>query len=226
MLISNHPSGCAIDARTVASERSRAEKEVRTMKRFLCLAILGVIVLSSCGTPADERSDESGSAAREAEVEQVLEPYGLNGKTPREVIGTLDRLPLDERPTELMASVRPDELILTVGDTEARMKLADDSFYLSAAPFITQTHECFFHSLTTCVGELSEAEVHVKIVDDSTGDVLVDKDVKTFDNGFVGFWLPSSIEGTMTIRSGDKTGSVEFNTGADAPTCLTTLRLA
>ncbi|WP_313404814.1 CueP family metal-binding protein [Aeromicrobium sp.] len=63
-------------------------------------------------------------------------------------------------------------------------------------------------------------------MDDSTGDVLSDKDVKTLDNGFVGFWLPFDIEGAMTIRLGDKTGSVEFDTEADAPTCLTTLQMA
>lgn len=55
-------------------------------------------------------------------------------------------------------------------------------------------------------------------MDDSTGDVRIDKDVKTLDNGSAGFWLPFDIEGAMTIRSDDKTGSVEFDTEADAPT--------
>src|SRR5699024_5457481 len=105
-----------------------------------------------------------------------------------EIIDHLDRLAMDQRPTDLMASVRPDQLVLADADEEVALDLPEGSFYLSIAPYVEQTHECFYHSLTSCRGELAGQEVDVRILDD-TGDVLVEERVTTYDNGFVGFWL-------------------------------------
>ncbi|MDP9822944.1 hypothetical protein J2S59_002753 [Nocardioides massiliensis] len=72
--------------------------------------------------------------------------------------------------------------------------MPEDRFYLAVAPYVDQTHECFYHSLTTCLGELDSADVRVKIVDEANDEVLVDEVRTTFDNGFLGFWLPRDIE--------------------------------
>jgi hypothetical protein len=55
--------------------------------------------------------------------------------------------------------------------------------------------------------------------------MLVAKETVTFDNGFVGFWLPKGAEGTVKISYDGRTGTQEFGTDADDPTCMTTLRL-
>jgi hypothetical protein len=40
---------------------------------------------------------------------------------------------------------------------------------------VSNTHDCYFHSLTTCTGELGGQQVTVLIVDDETGEVYVDE---------------------------------------------------
>lgn len=96
---------------------------------------------------------------------------------------------------------------------------------MSVPPYVDQTHECFYHSLATCQGELSGEDVRVRTVDDETGEVLVDEQTTTFDNGFVGFWLPRDIAGTIEVSHDGLTGTAGFTTTDDGATCLTTLRL-
>ncbi|MHB1064925.1 MAG: CueP family metal-binding protein, partial [Georgenia sp.] len=129
-----------------------------------------------------------------------------------------------DRPADLMASVRPEVLLLSDGVAEHSLPLPADRFYVSIAPYVNQTHECFFHSLTTCRGELGGEDVTVRVVDDA-GEVLVDEERTTFANGFVGMWLPRDVTGTIEVTQGGRTGVVEFSTDADGATCVTTLRL-
>lgn len=35
-----------------------------------------------------------------------------------------------------------------------RLETTPDEFYVSVTPYLEQTHDCFFHSRTTCLGEL------------------------------------------------------------------------
>ena len=90
---------------------------------------------------------------------------------------------------------------------------------------MNHTHECHYHSLTTCVGELGDADVHVTI-SDSSGEVLVDEQRTTFNNGFVGVWVPTGTSGTIEISYEDMSGSTEFVTDAEAATCITDLQLS
>lgn len=46
------------------------------------------------------------------------------------------------------------------------------------------SHGCFYHSLTTCLGELDNEDIQVTITDEATGEALVDEATTTFDNGF------------------------------------------
>ena len=107
---------------------------------------------------------------------------------------------------------------------ESQVALPDGQFYLSIAPYVSRTHECFYHSLTTCTGELADQAVDVTIVD-STGKTLVDGPAQTYANGFVGFWLPRDIEGTITVTHQGRTATSAISTDREAPTCLTTLQL-
>ena len=141
------------------------------------------------------------------------------------IVEDLERLGGDERPQDLKVSVRPTELQLSDDDGQVTLRTPADRFYLSIAPYRDKTHECYFHGLTTCQGELTAEDVHVKIVDTS-GEVLVDQDTVTNANGFVGFWLPRGASGTVELTTEGGAGSQPFSTGADDPTCMTTLRVA
>jgi hypothetical protein len=195
--------------------------------------LLLAMTLSGCAAGADSPDSaapstsgvNSMSSQVPTEAKPLLARYGLGGMDSAQIIDHLDRLAGKERPDDLMASVRPGELVLSAGKAEYDLALPDDRFYLSFAPYVQQTHECFFHSLTTCQGELVAQDVRVQITDDTNGEVLADETRTTFANGFVGVWLPRDIEGTLRVTYDGQVGEVEFATTEDAPTCLTTLRL-
>lgn len=194
------------------------------------VAAAAALALTACGTPEPKESEENAPAGDAAPVqgEELLVEHGLDGLDPEEIVDHLDLLPVEERPTDLVASVRPDVLVVSEGPEgqEIELDLPEDRFYLSMAPYVEHTHECFHHSLTSCLGELRGEEVAVTITDDSDDSVLVEETGRTFDNGFVGYWLPSGIDATVTVEYEDFSGSTQVSTGADDPTCLTSLELS
>ncbi|MCG7258654.1 MULTISPECIES: CueP family metal-binding protein [unclassified Corynebacterium] len=89
-----------------------------------------------------------------------------------------------------------------------------------------QQHHCYYHSPTGCLGELRNADVAVTVTDATTGETIVDEELRTLDNGFVGIWLPRGIETSISITHDGQTVTSELSTvGDDAQTCLTTMRL-
>lgn len=190
------------------------------MRRLAVLTAAGAailaLLLAGCTPPA---------AAPQSVEASLLTEHDLTGMTAPQIIDRLDRMSVSDRPTDLIASVRPDALILTADEQEMSLAMPADVSYVSIAPFVEQTHDCFFHSLTTCRGELSSQPIEVRILDSATGDVLVDEATTTFDNGFVGYWLPRGAEGTIEVTYAGRTGTTAFSTTNDAPTCITTLQL-
>ncbi|GIF10144.1 hypothetical protein Ate01nite_01760 [Actinoplanes teichomyceticus] len=191
---------------------------------------MSVLAMAGCAGAGDAApvagpARATATAAASAEAQPLLARYGLAGKSTVEVIDQLDRLDLQQRPAELKASVRAGELLISDGGQEHSLPIPADRFYLSVAPYLQQTHDCFFHAPTGCKGELAGKQVQVKIVNAADGTVLADESRTTFANGFVGLWLPRNITGTLQITSDGKTAESKISTGDDAPTCLTTLRL-
>ena len=186
------------------------------MHRFSALLAVSALALAGCTTtssPTD--TDDVG----------LLAAADLTGRDVTGIIDHLDVLPVNVRPDDLSAIVHADQLILSTPDEEISLEMPEDSVYISVAPFVTHTHDCTYHDLTTCVGEMRNARIEVTITEDDTGAVLVDETTTTFDNGFIGYWLPRDISGIITITQGEFTGSAPFSTGADAITCITDLRL-
>ena len=166
----------------------------------------------------------SGCTSQTSSEDPMLAELGLGGLSGQEIVAQLD-VSTESRPLDFVASVREDEVLVGDGTKEVSVPLPDDVYYVSIAPFIETTHECYFHSLATCQGELTDESVDVRITD-ADGDVLVQETATTYANGFVGYWLPRDIEGTIEISQGDLTGSVPFSTSEGSPTCVTTLQLA
>lgn len=201
--------------------------------RAVATTMLLAVTLAGCATQTDDPDGASPSSAAAdpasagvpAGAEPLLAEYSLDGMDTMQIIDHLDRLRVAERPGDLMASVRPGELVVSADEREFSLEIPADRFYLSVAPYVDQTHDCFHHSLTTCTGELASTDVQVQIVDETNDKVLVDETRTTFENGFTGFWLPRNIEGTLRVTYAGKTGETEFATNEDAPTCLTTLQL-
>lgn len=148
----------------------------------------------------------------------------FDGRSAEEIIEELDQTPVTERATTFRASIHADELILSDQSEQISIEMPADKFYVSVAPYTSQTHDCFYHSLTTCTGELSNAPITVTIISDS-GDTIIDESTTTFDNGFIGMWLPRNLHGTLTIEYEGLTATQPISTDSDAPTCITTTRL-
>ncbi|MEX5296319.1 CueP family metal-binding protein [Kocuria sp. CPCC 205268] len=165
----------------------------------------------------------SGCAGGSSEQDALLRAHGLDGASTQEVVEQLDRTH-EDRAAGLAGTVTYDEVLLSDGSTETALPMPEDRFYLAVAPWTTTTHECYSHSLSGCQGELVGEDFDVRITDGS-GAVLLDETVTSYENGFVGFWLPKDITGTIEIDSEHGRAVEQFATSPDSPTCLTTARL-
>lgn len=185
----------------------------------LAAAVSVVLVAAACA-PTDTEPASDGTH------ETWIGEYGLDGLDAREVIEYLDAMPVDERPVDLMASVRPDVLLLSdVDGNETSLDLSEEEFYVSLAPYVDHTHDCYFHSLTTCLGELGNEDIDITVIATDDGAVLVDETIRTYDNGFAGIWLPRDIDATLTVGYAGMTASMPISTTGEDPTCISTLAL-
>lgn len=209
----------------------------RLRRRALAAALTASwLTLTACGATQLGKADQSPSGQNQGGQNQsessqtaaaeVLDRYGLADMDARGVIERLDTMPVAERPATLLASVQPTELVLTdtAGGSIATLPMPDEQFYLSVAPYEDQTHDCLFHSLTTCLGEMAGEPVDITVTDE-TGRTVVDETRTAYDNGFVGLWLPRDLTGTLTVEHDGKSSTVPIATGDDDLTCLTTAHL-
>ncbi len=197
-----------------------------TFSRRSLFAAAGATILFAAGCTAETPTGQGSSPADLADRDLIAE-LGFGGRSAREIITELDALPLGQRPTEMMASIRPDELVLMdAAKREAAMPMPADEFYVSVAPYVAQTHECHFHSLTTCVGEQRNKDMSVTVKDNATGNTLLEEVRTTFDNGFMGLWLPRGIDATLTLGLDGRSATQTLSTKAgDDATCVTTAQL-
>lgn len=184
-------------------------KVATLLSAFVALAL----TLSAC-SGSDDTADNT-----------LLADFGLEDKTAVEIVDYLERLEGPDRPQDLRASVRVDELQLQTEEAALNLPLPDDKFYFSFAPFLDMTHECFYHSLTTCQGELRGEQVDITITDNASGEVLVEETATSFDNGFIAYWLPKDIEATLSVSFDGHSAETIITTNADSPTCLTSVQL-
>ena len=203
---------------------------MRTRPAALATGVIAVsLLITGCSAAEHAASPEvaQGETGRSEDL-GVAEEFGLAGLDAREVIEKLDTTTLADRPEGLQASIRPDELVLVgASGQDEVLPMPDDEMYIAFAPYVNQTHECTFHAPNSCVGEMQDAAIEVTVTDKASGEVYVDERTVTYDNGFIGYWLPRDVDATIAVAADGKTGSVDITTrGADAPTCITTLRIA
>ena len=186
------------------------------------VAILALVLAGCAITPSGPAPSSVSSQTSEREF---LADHGLSGLDVRQVIERLDTMPVADRPTDLLASVQPEALVLTDDqERETRLPLPEDEVYISIAPYRDQTHDCYFHSLTTCLGELASEEVQVTLTG-ADGEVIIDEARQTYDNGFIGLWVPRDTEVTLTIEHEGQEANARISTMNEDATCITTMRL-
>ncbi|MBC9926162.1 MULTISPECIES: CueP family metal-binding protein [unclassified Leucobacter] len=195
---------------------------MRVLPIALSLLAAGALLTGCAIAQPETAADEVAGVV----LGDALAEAGFDGSEPRALVESLDALRVSDRPANLIVSVTSTELIVQPEEPgERRIPFADQPFYLSVAPYLTQTHPCTFHSLTTCIGEQRNQPVAVRVVDADTGTVYVEESRTTADNGFTGLWLPRDVRVAVTMTIAGKTGTVVTSTGLGDPTCLTTLQL-
>lgn len=123
------------------------------------------------------------------------------------------------------ASITSTQLIVTENDdTEITYDLPEDEFFVSIAPFISETHPCTIHSLTGCQGELVDQDVDFYI-EDENGTVIIDETFNSGANGFIDLWLPRNQTFQVEITYDGKETKSEISTFEDDGTCITTMQL-
>ncbi|MFZ3069894.1 MAG: CueP family metal-binding protein [Anaerolineaceae bacterium] len=182
------------------------------MKRNRSIPLIVAVVVLIAIVVAVGQGNQSNADA-------FLEKYGLQGLDTKEIVYRLDSS-VDES-ADLQASITGEQLTLSDSESTINIDLPKDSFYLSFAPYLETTHPCAFHSLSSCRGELVNKAVHVTIAE-SNGNVLVDSDLTTMANGFIGVWLPRDVDATVQVDYSGKTAESAISTFADSDTCLTT----
>lgn len=197
---------------------------VRRTLTLIGSATVAAIALVACAAPATTPTPDVIDAMDEIH-DAMMGDYGLTGMDAVEIIDAYDAMPMADRPTDLRFSIRPDGLMVMDADRETVVEMPEDMFYVSMAPYIDQTHDCYFHSLTTCTGELGNVEMHITVTD-ADGEIVLDETMTTFDNGFVGMWLPWGIDGEVTVEYDGMTATGPLSTmTAEDPTCITTMQL-
>lgn len=123
------------------------------------------------------------------------------------------------------ASITSKQLIITKDDdSELIYELPEEDFFVSIAPFISETHPCEIHSLTGCQGEMVDQDMKVYI-EDMNGQVIVDETMNSRANGFIDLWLPRDQEFNVKItHDGRETQSI-ISTFEKDGTCITTMQL-
>lgn len=186
-------------------------------------ALLASACLILAGCAAAPTSPTPASASPTVASADIQARHGLTGLSVTQIIDKLDATEAD-RTNGPVGSVRPNALQLTDSGGTAVLPI-EDRFYLSIAPYLNTTHDCFNHNVATCKGELAGRTIHVRITD-AAGALVLERDQTTYPNGFAGFWLPKNITATLTVSYDGKTATTPISTGDDDPTCLTTLKLS
>ncbi len=124
------------------------------------------------------------------------------------------------------ASITSEQLVITEKNGgQTVYDLPKDEFFVSVAPFVTNTHPCAVHNLVSCRGEMAGETFDVAIIEDASGDVVLDGPVRAGANGFIDLWLPRDKTYAITVAHEGKSSTSTLSTFQGDDTCVTTLQL-
>lgn len=168
--------------------------------------LLVLVFAAACSGKSGPAADSTSPADKN--VKQIVEEFSLAKRTAKSV------------------SAKSSELLVLENDgTQKTYPMPKNEFYLSIAPFVENTHTCYNHNLATCKGELVNQTVHVS-VKNASGKVLIDKDVQTFQNGFLDLWVPRGEKLKVKVDYNGKSSEEEIPTNENDRTCITTMQLS
>jgi hypothetical protein len=102
--------------------------------------------------------------------------------------------------------------------------LPSDQMYVAVAPYMTKTHTCSTHYLSSCQGELTNKSFEITAVD-TKGNKYYSGSIATMSNGFFELWLPRNETITIDISYDGKNAEEILTTDGSSRTCITTAYL-
>lgn len=179
------------------------------MKKYIIIsiAVFGLVLL---GTELIGKQKEN----------DLLEAYAFSNMNIVELIDTLEN---DSYGSKVQASIGEDTLALNLEGEAYAFSIPNDFFYISFAPYINQTHECYTHSLTGCQGELIYKDMLIGIYD-SKGNLIEEKTMNTGDDGFIGLYLDRFVQYQIKVSYQGLNSQFLVDTSSDQ-TCFTEERL-
>lgn len=171
---------------------------------IIALGIYGFTVLNGNQDNTDSGSNTAKTDA--VEIKQLVADYSA---------GKLEAK---------SASINSRQLIVTNSDeSQVTYDLPKDEFFVSIAPYFNQTHPCAVHNLVSCRGELANEEFEV-LVEDETGQEIINQKMKSQGNGFIDLWLPRDKKYVVTIKNNGNAVQSELSTFENDNTCVTTMQ--
>ena len=179
---------------------------ILTMKlKLLAISLLAMTTLVACSSESSQTT--ISTASEQKDIKDLVNDYSV-GNIKAE-----------------SASITSTQLITKdLNGNEEVFELPEDEFFVSIAPYITQTHPCTNHSLTSCQGEMINKEFDVTIKD-TEGNVIVDEKMKTQANGFIDLWVARDKTFEISIEHEGKKVESTFSSFEKDGTCITTLQL-
>ncbi|MGA2298035.1 MAG: CueP family metal-binding protein [FCB group bacterium] len=121
--------------------------------------------------------------------------------------------------------ITPKELIISFPDgRQIKKTLPDSAMFIAVAPYITNTHTCDTHYLSSCQGELTNKVFQLK-ASDTNGNILYNDSISSMKNGFFELWLPRDRTITIHIVYNTMTRDELIGTFSTSNTCITTAQL-
>lgn len=114
--------------------------------------------------------------------------------------------------------------------SHSSVKIPNDMFFVSIAPWINTTHPCTNHVPTGCTGELRNKSMHLVVKDAKSGETIKSEKVNTRNDGFIDIWLPRHKTLDVSIHYGNNTGvfleaKETISTHSGERTCITSMKL-
>lgn len=182
--------------------------DVLKLKKRMLIPAVVIIVAISVGTILLTRANDEKA---------LLRKFKLSKSNVVEMVEQLEGI----EKGLLNASVTSEYVVLNDGDHSAKVKIPDDQFFLAFAPYINQTHPCVEYNLNSCHGELANQTFLVSIITPS-GDIILQEEMVSADNGFVTIWLDKNIEANLTVEYNNLKAKTFISTNKDSNNCLTT----
>lgn len=150
--------------------------------------------------------------------QNLMEKYNLADKNIYELVYALENNEFDR--SLISSSIENDKVKITIEEELFEYNLPNDEMYISIAPYIETTHDCFSHSLTGCQGELINQEIQIVILDE-LGLIISDELYFSGKDGFIGIWLPKDEIYEFKIYYQALETSMQISTRNELKTCYT-----